>query len=95
MSPNKQEKLFHPEYAKELFLISEGDYRSSLSIARDSNARLENAFFMLQQSLEKSIKAVLVKKQIPVPLVYDLGALLAKIPNDVQPPYGYELNEIN
>lgn len=95
MSPNKQEKLFHPDYAKELLHIAEGDYNSSLSIARDPNARRENAFFMIQQSIEKAIKAVLVKKQVPVPLVHDLGALLAKLPSDSQPPYGYELNELN
>lgn len=35
MSPNKQEKLFHVDYAYELFHIAEGDYRSGLAVARD------------------------------------------------------------
>ncbi|MEK7724383.1 MAG: HEPN domain-containing protein [Acidobacteriota bacterium] len=95
MSPNKQEKLFHIDYAYELFRIAEGDFKTSLSIARDPEARLENAFFMIQQSLEKVIKAVLVKKQIAVPLVHDLGVLLAKLTPELQPPYGYELSELN
>ena len=50
---------------------------------------------MLQQAIVKAIKAVLVKKRIPVPLVHDLGVLLAKLPVGIDAPFGYELNDLN
>ena len=95
MSPKNQEKKFHKQYAGELMRIAEGDLESGFAIARAQNARLENAFFMAQQAMEKSIKAVLVHLGIPVPLVHDLGTLLAKLPSSANPPYGYELSELN
>ena len=95
MSPHKQEKLFLPEYSFELMRIAHGDLTSAIAIGRSEKPRLENAFFMLQQAIEKSLKAVLVKSSIPVPLVHDLGILLAKLPENLNPPYGYELSELN
>lgn len=95
MSPKKQEKIFSPEYAKELMEIAFGDFHSAIAIQKSPTARLENAFYMIQQAIEKSLKAVLVSKKIPVPLVHDLGILLAKIPNDLKPPVGYELSDLN
>lgn len=95
MSPHKQEKLFLQKYAFELIKIAQGDLNSAIAIGKSHNPRLENAFFMLQQTIEKGIKAVLVHNLIPVPLVHDLGVLLAKLPKNLTPPYGYELNELN
>lgn len=37
---------------------------------------------MIQQSVEKAIKSVLIKKQIAFPLVNDLGILIALLPSD-------------
>lgn len=39
--------------------------------------------------------AVLCHRKIPVPLVHDLGALLAKLPDGTQPDAGYELTRFN
>ncbi len=64
-------------------------------IKENPQARLENAFYMVQQCIEKSLKALLVNRGIPVPLVHDLGILLAKLPNDLLAPYGYELSDLN
>jgi HEPN domain-containing protein len=95
MSPKKQERLFSTEYSKELLTIAQGDLFTAIAIQNSENARLENAFYMVQQCIEKALKAVLVSKKIPVPLVHDLGILLAKLPNELNPPFGYELSDLN
>ena len=95
MGPKKQEKTFAPKYAKELFNIAKGDFDTAVAISKSENVRLENAFFMAQQAIEKALKALLVSHEVSVPLVHDLGALLAKIPDSLDPPYGYELNDLN
>lgn len=95
MSPKQQEKKFDREYAKELIRIAGGDLAAAVAISKDPAARLENAFFMAQQSIEKALKAVLVHYEVAVPLVHDLGALIAKLPSDLNSPFGYELNDLN
>lgn len=97
MSPKSQEKLFLPEYANELLAIALGDLNTAraIKIQSASGVRLENALYMVQQCIEKSLKAVLVSQKIAVPLVHDIGAFLAKLPPDLQPPFGYELVDLN
>ncbi len=48
-----------------------------------------------QQSIEKSIKAVLVHFEIAFPLVHDLGILVALVPTQNEPPFGFNLTELN
>ncbi len=95
MSPRKQEKIFPGAYAQVLWRIAEGDFKTVVTLANASDYRVENAFYLAQQSIEKSLKAVLVKLGLPVPLVHDLSALLSKLPADCDPPYGYELNALS
>lgn len=98
MSPKQQERRFDPAYAKTLLTIADGDFRTASFAANgiaDNQVRIENVFFMYQQAMEKTLKSVLCHLGIPVPLVHDLGVLLAKLPDDVQPDAGYELAEFN
>lgn len=98
MSPSGQERLFKRQYALELFSIAEGDWRTAkylLKGLQEHAIRNENYFYLVQQVLEKLMKAVLVHQQLPVPLVHDLGILLAKIPKDIEPPFGYEVNRLS
>ena len=95
MSPKKQEKIFDVKYAKELLKIAQQDLLSAKILKESSSGRVENTLFMAQQSIEKGLKALLVSQRVPVPLVHDLGVLLAKIPDELDPPYGYELNDLN
>lgn len=98
MSPKQQERRFDPGYAKTLLAIAKGDFRTAAFAAKgisDDQVRIENVFFMYQQAIEKTLKAVLCHLGLPVPLVHDLGVLLAKLPDDVQPDAGYELTEFN
>jgi HEPN domain-containing protein len=94
MTPSKQEKLFKPEYAAELIKIAEGDLGSAQILLQhfsEGSSRAENIFFLAQQSIEKSLKAVLCALKIPVPLVHELGILVGKIPHSANPQFGYEL----
>ena len=95
MSLRRQERVFAKKYAKTLLNIAEGDYKTAVVLLGGEDYRIENAFYMAQQSIEKALKAVLVHKELPVPLIHDLGALLSKLPQNCEPPFGYELNELN
>jgi len=95
MSPKNQERLFKKEYAKELCEIASGDLESAKGLLEISKGRPENICFLVQQSMEKAIKAVLCFYEVPVPLVHDLGVLIAKLPTDVSPPEGYRLIQFN
>lgn len=95
MSPKKQERLFPKEYAQVLWRIADGDYRTVVALAQSSDYRIENAFYLAQQSIEKALKAVLVHRGISIPLIHDLSALLSKLPEDSDSPFGYELNALS
>ncbi len=92
MSPKKQERLFPKEYAKVLWRIAEGDFKTVAVLAQATDYRVENAFYLAQQSIEK---AVLVHRGIAIPMIHDLSALLSKLPDDCESPYGYELNALS
>lgn len=95
MTPNKN-VLFPKEYSTELLKIAEGDLCSALALINSSNpGRVENILYLIQQSVEKGIKAVLVKKQIPFPLLHDLGILIALLPTKDYPPGGFDLTILN
>jgi len=95
MSPRKQERIFPVTYAPVLWRIAEGDFKTVLTLAKSTDYRVENAFYLAQQSIEKALKAVLVKRGLPVPMIHDLSALLSKLPENCEPPYGYELNALS
>ena len=91
MSPGKQEKLFPKVYGQELMRIALGDLQAAQLLADANPDRKENIIYLAQQALEKALKAVICHSGLAVPLVNDIGALVAKIPNQLQAPFGYEL----
>ena len=98
MSPSSQERSFRKEYADELLRIAEADLRTAEYLFEGlvlGRIRGENYFFAMQQCIEKALKSVLVHREIPVPMVHDLGILLAKVPRDCEPPFGYEVNALS
>ena len=98
VSPAKQEKLFSVEYAPELIRIAEGDLGSARLLLVQFGmfkSRAENIFFLAQQSIEKSLKAVLCLHGVPVPLVHELGTLVAKLPASSNPVFGYEISRLS
>ena len=84
MTPLK--KKFSKRYAKELFSVAEGDLRTAKVLVDHPEGRTENTFFMIQQVVEKAIKAVLCHCGIAVPLSHDLAGLMASLPDAVKPP---------
>ena len=95
MNSNKN-TLFRPEYATSLLRIAEGDLATAWAlIESNSPGRIENVLYMIQQSVEKTLKSVLVKKQIAFPLVHDLGILIALLPESNYPPGGFEWTALN
>lgn len=90
-----QKHLFKKDYAQELLIIAKGDLDSAIELSKATSGRPENTVFLAQQSVEKSIKAVLVHLQIAFPLVHDLGILIALLPDEKMPPEGFALTELN
>ena len=99
MSPKNQERRFPAEYAQELLRIAQADHDSAAylltGVADEHGVRPENAAYLFQQAIEKALKAVLCARELPVPLVHDLGVLIAKIPDDLEPEFGYELGGLD
>lgn len=93
--PNLKKRLYKKEYAKELLKIASGDLDSAVALSKVKAGRPENIIFLVQQSVEKYIKAVLVHLQIAFPVVHDLGILVALLPDDKMPPEGFGLTELN
>lgn len=95
MTPNKN-ILFLPEYAPNLLNIAKGDLMTADALIKAANpGRPENILYMIQQAVEKTLKAVLIKKQIAFPLVHDLGILIALLPQTDYPPGGFEWAALN
>ncbi len=81
---------FDPTYASQLLDIALADLESAKVLAAAwQRGRVENIFFLVQQSVEKSLKAYLCHKHGDFPMVHDLGILLGKM--DQLPPQGYSL----
>lgn len=99
MSPKNQEKLFDKPYADELLRIAEGDLSTAQTLCESLGSgkpmRTENIFFHAHQAIEKSLKAFLVKLGKPIPLVHELGSLIAKISTYHDIPFGYELSQLD
>lgn len=87
---------FEKKYAIELLEIAKGDLATSKAlIDSPSPGRLENILYMIQQSVEKSFKSVLISKEIVFPLVHDLGILIALMPVQDYPPGGFDWTALN
>jgi hypothetical protein len=93
--PNLKKRIYKKEYAKELLKIAAGDLDSAVELSQAKSGRPENIIFLVQQSVEKYVKAVLVHLQIGFPAVHDLGILVALLPDDKMPPEGFGLTELN
>jgi HEPN domain-containing protein len=98
MTPRNQERIFPKDYAAELLRIAQGDLRTAeflLEGMKLGRIRDENLFLMAHQAIEKSLKAVICAFGQPVPLIHDMGVLVAKIPKDSAPGFGYELTQLS
>ena len=95
MNPRHGEKIFPKEHCKQFLIIAEKDLESAKVLRHSKQGRIETVLFLIQQSIEKCLKSVLCYGSIPVPMIHNLGALVAKLPQEYSPPYGYDLDQFN
>lgn len=81
-------KKFNRLYGKVLLRIAEGDLNSARILAEHPGGRPENTVYLLQQAVEKTLKAVLCHCDLAVPLTHDIAALLAALPEKISRPPG-------
>jgi HEPN domain-containing protein len=88
-------RKYLPEYAFELLRLADSDLASGHALVA-AKVRLENACFHYQQTVEKSLKAVLVHKGVAFPSTHDLNVLLTLLPAMVeQCPQAHGIPELN
>ncbi len=81
-----KKKLFKKEYGIELLKIAEGDLETAKGLIKVKMGRRENILFHLEQVIEKSLKAVLCAKGIPLPFTHELGIILELFPTELVVP---------
>lgn len=82
-----KEQKFKKEYAIELARIAQGDLLTAQTLANAKGPyRPENICFLVQQAIEKAVKAVLVHHLKPVPFTHSIEILLSRISSDLSVP---------
>jgi len=84
MAPKK--RLYKKEYSIQLLQVAERDLVSA-TILRDHGGSPEVILFLLQQVVEKVLKAVMIHKGEQVPFNHNLDSLLLVLPDQVRPPH--------
>jgi HEPN domain-containing protein len=84
MAPKKRK--FKVEYASELIHASQRDLDAALILQKNSGS-YEVILFLLQQCVEKALKAILVKMNIEVPFNHNLDSLMIILPSDLKTPH--------
>jgi HEPN domain-containing protein len=94
VTPIKTQK-YKSEYGIELLRIAEGDLDSAVALYETHKGRKENVGYLAQQSIEKSMKAVLCFKGIPLPHTHELAALISLVDSQLHCPYGLEISDLS
>lgn len=84
-------RKYKKEYALELLTIAEGDLESARGLAQIRRGRQENIIYTAQQSIEKSLKAVLVFYERPIVHTHDLDVLVTALSEYGTPPEAHRL----
>jgi HEPN domain-containing protein len=86
-----KDQLFKREYAKKLLNIAKGDLETTEVLLAAKKGRPENICFYAQQVIEKSLKALLCHKGLPIPFTHSIELILDRLGKDSQPPHGSDL----
>ena len=87
-------RKYLPEYAFELLRLADADLASGRALVA-AGIRLENACYHYQQTVEKSLKAVLVHSGIPFPSTHDLNVLILLLPEGlIELPCAHDIPEL-
>lgn len=88
-------RKYLPEYAYELLRLADADLASGHALVA-ARVRFENACFHYQQTVEKALKAVLVRFGVAFPATHDLNVLLTLMPTETgEPPHCHEIPELS
>ena len=90
-----KERVFQKSYAAQLLRIAKADLDAAQVLAKSRTIRPENILFHVGQTIEKSLKAVLCKRGLAVPLTHDLNLILDRIPKDLIVPQGDTLDDLS
>jgi HEPN domain-containing protein len=74
-----KDKIFKKEFGIELFRIAENDLVAARTLHCDNAVRKETAMLMVQQSIEKALKALLCHAGAPIPQTHDLSLLVDRL----------------
>ena len=91
MSPREQR--FKKSYAYELVRLAEADLYAAGVLMKGKGVRPETTLYLIQQSIEKALKAVLCWREISVPKTRDLYAIVQKLEPRL-PPGEYDLHDL-
>ena len=92
MSPQKNK--YKKEYSFELIRIAQGDLASAKLLSTATGGRVENAIYLGQQAIEKSLKAVLCYIEQPILHTHDLDVIIALLPDTHKPPSAHILGAL-
>jgi HEPN domain-containing protein len=87
---------FKIETAKKLLKVATDDFYAAEVLLTAPKARPETILYLIQQGIEKSLKAVLIHRQQAVPLTHDLDVLISELPEELiknLPPGSGELTQ--
>lgn len=80
-------KFRYQKYKKEtslkIFKVAKDDLYSAEFLFTAPKHRPETVLYLIQQSIEKAIKALIIFKEKPVPLTHDLDLLSSELPEEV------------
>jgi HEPN domain-containing protein len=79
------DRVYNPQYAKELIEIAEQDLESARVLASSEKGRQENTLFLVQQVVEKCLKAIICHKRQAVPFSHDVEALVVRLSDESVP----------
>ncbi len=82
------------EYSKELIHIAENDLISTKTLASNSEVRRETVLMMVQECIEKTLKAVLCALEFPLPQTHDLLVIIDRLGTENEPPMSDALDDL-
>jgi len=89
-----KERKFQKTYAEKLLRIAHSDLDAAKVLFSNGFERKETILFQVEQSIEKSLKAFLIAKNLPVPLTHDLNLILDRFPPDHKIPHTDEIEDL-
>lgn len=77
-----RKQKFKKEVANKLLKIANDDLYAARILSSASQYRPETVLYHVQQSIEKSLKSVIVWNEQAVPLTHDIGVLMNELGED-------------